>query len=462
MNIIARLAFSISMLLIATGDKGDIMIVKAKVKPDRSWKEYETRTIDQLPDFTPGAKPVAFSKFGGWLDRKTEATGFFYVREIDGRWWLVDPEGYLFIHVGVCAVRPGKTEANRTALKEKFGTKEKWAEATVDLLREYGFNGTGSWSDTELLRRVPHPPVYTAIWNFMSRFGSKKRMTRQLPGHAGYPKDSFPVFHPEFEQFCDERARELAAVKDDPYLLGHFSDNEMPLPDLKKYLSLDPNIPDLEHGYMAAKEWLAKRKGSEADIDDITDEDQEAWVEYVYSRYFEITTGAIRKCDPNHLCLGPRFHGRDRRSPGAWKAAGKYLDVIAINYYGVWTPDQETIGNWLEWSGKPFMVTEYYTKGMDSGYPNTTGAGWIVETQDDRGLFYQNYVLALLESKSCVGWHWFKYMDNDPADLSTDPSNRDSNKGIVTIRYEEYRPLLDRMKTLNRDVYRIIQYFDGE
>jgi hypothetical protein len=44
---------------------------------------------------------------------------------------------------------------------------------------------------------------------------------------------------------------------------------------------------------------------------------------------------------------------------------------------------------------------------------NITGAGWTVRTQKDRGRFYQNYTLGLLKQPGCVGWHWFKYMDND-------------------------------------------------
>jgi len=116
---------------------------------------------------------------------------------------------------------------------------------------------------------------------------------------------------------------------------------------------------------------------------------------------------------------------------------------------------------WVDWTGKPILITEWYVKGADAGLPNKTGAGWIVQTQNDRGLFYQNYTLALLQFKGCVGWHWFKYMDNDPEDKKVDPSNNDSNKGIVNIRFEPYLPLMERMKELNHRVYRVIDYFDG-
>ena len=92
---------------------------------------------------------------------------------------------------------------------------------------------------------------------------------------------------------------------------------------------------------------------------------------------------------------------------------------------------------------------------------NTSGAGWIVRTQKDRDLFYQNYNLALLESRNCVGWHYFKYQDNDPTAKGVDPSNIDANKGIVNNVYEVWKPMMEEMKTLNDNVYQLIAYFDS-
>jgi hypothetical protein len=171
-----------------------------------------------------------------------------------------------------------------------------------------------------------------------------------------------------------------------------------------------------------------------------------------------VTTEAIRKADPNHLVLGSRYFGAARNSPGMFRAAGRYLDVISFNYYGIWTPEESTMARWLEWSGKPFMVTEFYTKGVDAGLPNTTGAGWIVPTQKDRGVFYQNYCLGLLTSANCVGWHWFRYMDNDPGNPKAEPSNLDSNKGIVTTGFQIYPELAGLMQELNREAYPLREY----
>jgi hypothetical protein len=141
--------------------------------------------------------------------------------------------------------------------------------------------------------------------------------------------------------------------------------------------------------------------------------------------------------------------------------AGKYVDIMSVNYYYKWDPDPEQMAMWTQESGKPFMITEWYAKGQDSGMDNTSGAGWLVKTQKDRGRFYHNFSLGLMENKNCVGWHWFKYVDNDPNDTSVDPSNRDSNKGVVTYDYKPYTELLDEMKRLNENVYPLIDYFDN-
>ena len=100
-------------------------------------------------------------------------------------------------------------------------------------------------------------------------------------------------------------------------------------------------------------------------------------------------------------------------------------------------------------------------KGDDVGMANLTGAGWTVPTQADRGHFYQNFVLGLIEAGSCVGWHWFRYQDNDPGDTTADPSNLDSNKGIVNAAYRPYETLLAAMKRINEATYPLTEYLDA-
>ena len=147
------------------------------------------------------------------------------------------------------------------------------------------------------------------------------------------------------------------------------------------------------------------------------------------------------------------------------RACAYWCDVITANVYSQWTPSSDWIADVERWTDAPFMVTEWYAKGMDvaneqTGLTNKSGAGFTVRTQKDRGLFYQNYALKLMEAKNCVGFDWFKYLDNDPTDLSADLSNRDSNKGIYTIYHEEYTAVTDLMKVLNFNKYSLVQFFD--
>lgn len=136
--------------------------------------------------------------------------------------------------------------------------------------------------------------------------------------------------------------------------------------------------------------------------------------------------------------------------------------MVSVNYYNAWTPDPARLATWESESHKPILITEFYVKGEDSGMGNTGGAGWLVKSQRERGAFYENFTLGLLQSKVCVGWQWFKYIDNDPADTKTDPSNRDANKGLLNNRYEPYAPLQASMKAINERVYPLVDYFDGQ
>lgn len=450
----------------ANNSKPRCILVDVKSKPtDSNWKPFETRTLEQLYDFKPGQKSIKLCEYGGRTDKKFEAKGFFYPFKIKDRWWLIDPHGHPFVHVAIVGVYTGITEIGKKTSLEVFGSVEKWANFSTKLISDYGFNGTGGWSEAQYLRKSDRSLVYTLSWDFMGQFGTSKNLTYQDPGHLAYPNKCILVFHPDFEKFCDEYGKKLAETKGDPWLIGHFSDNELPIPSdlLDRSFGLDVNNPDLKYGYEAAKQWLEKRKGRKADLNDITDADRKDFIEYVYDRYYRITTSAIRKYDPNHLCIGARFNGKALECPEVFRAAGKYLDVISVNYYRAWTPDQKLMMMWYnESGGKPFMITEWYVKGADSGLANNSGAGWVVKTQIDRGRFYHNFVLGLMESKVCVGWHWFKYRDNDPNDTATDPSNRDSNKGIVDYKYNPYYPLLDEMKKLNENVYQLIDYFDSK
>lgn len=425
--------------------------------PGKSWKSMATRTLSELPEIPEDPEG---GRFGGMPISIGEGPGFFTTLKAKDRWWLVDPEGRLYIHKAVNSVKTISSDGAKEHLAKEFGSKDGWAAAACELLHDTGFNGTGSWSDERALDPGSNKLAYAKLWSFMAKYGRKRGGTYQKPGHTGYPKDCPFIFDPEFPEFCMEYASAMAETKDDPWLLGHFTDNEMPwrIDMLDNYLKL----PEDDPGYKAAAKFLAERHGSDFSKRDIVEDDREDFLALAVDTYYRAVCPAIRHHDPNHLILGTRFHGRALKIPRLFEAAGKHLDVVSVNYYHAWTPDPELLATWSEKSGKPIIITEWYAKGMDSGLGNTSGAGWLVKTQRDRAAFYQNFTLGLLESRVCVGWHWFRYSDNDPTERGVDPSNLDANKGIVTNRYDPYRVLLDHMREINMRTLGIIRHFDGE
>ena len=429
---------------------------------DMPWQFYETCTIKEIEGFKPNTKKVPNAAYGSDVSQKFNATGFFRTEKQGNRWWVIDPMGYRNIQVVINSLRPGKSEKNEMEFAKRFGNGKKWINATADSLKSYGFNGSGSWSEDQLIQEynttAKLPLSFTPNLNFMSGYGKERGGTVQLPGNTGYPNQCIFVFDAEFETYCEKRAQEIAKYSTDKNLFGYFSDNEMPLglENLEGYLKLENK---LDQGYLFASKWL-EQKG--ITIDKITDKDKAEFAGIVAEKYFSIVSKAIKKYDPNHMYLGSRLHGGAKKVDSIIAAAGKYCDIIAINYYGSWSPDAVMIDMWDRVGKKPFIVTEFYTKGMDSGLSNKAGAGFTVRTQKDRGLAYQNFCLSLLASKSCVGWHYFRYQDNDPTSKKVDPSNTDANKGLVNNSFQYYKPLMKLMKELNDNKYNLVSFLESE
>ena len=73
--------------------------VKSLEDLEKQWREEEAEEVS--------TERFQYSRFGGYLNSQVEATGFFRTEQIDGKWWFVDPEGHLFLSLGVDCVSPG-------------------------------------------------------------------------------------------------------------------------------------------------------------------------------------------------------------------------------------------------------------------------------------------------------------------------------------------------------------------
>lgn len=441
--------------------------VQAKRSNDSSYVSYPTRVLESLPDYVISGNDANLSQFDGSLDLPIqEATGYYHTQQVGSRWWIIDPEGHPMLNAAVVTVRQPGTDAEWAGLQQRFGTLEQWGRETTDILRnQLHFNGVGAWSTTEYLDMADQPLSSANLLYFLATYMGELGLQVTGGGSTVFSGGAFNVFDPDFVTFCDSYAQENVAPKrDSQTVLGWMSDNELPgsLSMLDDMLALDPSDPLNAYSYAAAWTFVKRYTGKEnPTFADISLNMREDFRDYVYDRYFQVVSSAIRKYDPNHMYLGCRFYTPTIDSRGCWSAAGRYCDAISVNYYYTWTPNTQQMRNWYLWSGKPFIATEWYAMGYDSGLVCSSGAGFRVDTQRERGVFYQNFILKLLEAQNCVGFHWFQYQDNDPTATNRDSSNIDGNKGIVNTAFQLYTPLVTEMAELNRNLYRLVQYFDS-
>ena len=414
--------------------------VKTGSKINYPWCLRKVTDIHSLVDYTPENKIIKLSQYGGDIRRNVGGTGFFRVQSLNGRWFLIDPTGHPYISAGFNSV---KVKGNNE-------------EYIIHTLRDTGTSTIGCWSDYEKLRKVQEPLSYSVSLGFINGFmqSQPKKENHGNGWKRRYPNLTISVFHPDFENFADKYAREkIGILKDDPYCIGYFSDNELPFlfDALDRYLEL----PEDDYGHLAAKQWLEENGIAHRNM--ISHNDRMKFLGYMADRYYSVCNRYIKKYDPNHLYLGSRLHGYDNSllrsttSMPVFKSAGKYADIISINLYGTIGLNPAELNRFSDWAGKPIYITEFYAKGMDSGLDNNEGAGHIVPTQEDRGIFYQNFTLLLLQSKSCVGWDWHRFIDPES-----------SNKGLVDKDYKVYRQFQSKVKELNEQKYSLADFFQAK
>ncbi|MBQ4109665.1 MAG: hypothetical protein IJC74_02160 [Clostridia bacterium] len=436
-----------------------------------SYLSFATRGIDDLSGFTPLTSLSNRDDFGGNSNKSYTATGKYYItKNENGRSVFVDPDGNEFYGIGISNVSQGSTANELNGIYSKYpslGNEEalnQWGADTADELKnQLGFTESG-WSSYNKLTassdRTKNLGQIITV-NLLSNYLKKKvqedpSLKLSADGNAlSCGSNILYVFERDFESYCETYMSSLKkSLPNEKYILGFASDNELPgiHKMLDAYLALDNTIAINKIPYEVACKWYANYMGtSNIDTSGITDIMRESFKEFVYDRYYKVVSKSIRKYFPDTLYFGVRNKYSSYESSGIMKATGRYCDVISINYYRVWTPESYTLTEIAEWSGKPFMITEFYAKGEDTGFGNTDGWGWTCKTQKDRAAFYQNYALKLLECKDCVGFNWFKYRDDD-----------DSNKGLYDMNLNIYSDLADGIKEITYNVYELMDYFDEE
>ena len=386
-------------------------------------------------------------------------SGYYRVESRGGVWWLIDPLGVPTLSIGVDNVVYAGDRIRGTgpspylqAVEQLYPDRSAWDRRALDRLRAWGFNTLGAWSDAEL-SDLQAP--YTIILDFAAASGADWL--------RGKPVD---VYDPRFEATAREIARREATPREhDPMLIGYFSDNELWWgPDwrrldtmLASYLSLPAGAP----GRKRAVEFLQARYGTAQRLSRawhvaVRDfarvppraatrayrADADAFLELVASRYFTVSARAIRAADRHHLYLGARFAGLP---PDPVLRASWQVDVVSVNVYS--RDPRPAVARVFALSGRPVLVSEFSFRALDSGFPNTVGAGPWVFSQWSRARAYERYVLRLESLPGAIGYHWFRWAD-EPREGRADGEN--SNYGLVSLTDTPYTEFVAAITAANR------------
>lgn len=456
-------------------------------------------------------KPMATDQWGGLPGSKEKlglaATGFFHTEKKGERWILVDPDGNAFFHLGVCTFgfAPGEDATyvkERQAIYEwlppttgdyaaawhpekywhdqafsffaanlirKYGpdylaSKDRHLGVLVDRVRAFGFNSIGAFSgDSPAFaeKRIPR----------MAHCGIKP----ELPGIRGV-SDPFDA---ESLRTTDEAwAKSVAAKADDPLIIGYFFANEQAFEDLPrgvpqlkgKHAAKRRLVEELQKKYATIADFNQAWKVQVADFAALADTalpvqtpaafaDMKAYTELFLDTYFRTMTELFRKHDKNHLMVGNRWQPGTANSEALCRAAGKYMDVISLNYYCVGV-DKGFVGRLHQWTGdKPMMWSEfYYTSAAES---NCAGGGGDMATQKGRGQAYRQYVEQAASLGYVVGIEWFTLVDQAVTGRWFEKMTGErNNTGLFNVADRPYQDLVAEMAVAHRNLYGV--WLDGQ
>ncbi|MEI7534980.1 MAG: hypothetical protein WCK57_11480 [Verrucomicrobiae bacterium] len=102
----AGVAVAFAMLTVSLSAQSSAHPVEAAVKPGQPWRAYPTCTLADLPAAATNQIDPPVTSYGELAGQKVKATGFFHAAQLGDRWWLVDPEGGLFLNKAVVSVAP--------------------------------------------------------------------------------------------------------------------------------------------------------------------------------------------------------------------------------------------------------------------------------------------------------------------------------------------------------------------
>ena len=433
---------------------------------------------------------------------KLKKTGFFHVEKIkDAKRGelpvLVDPEGNLWFQLGLCSMGGGgdsftfvqnRTEpfdalpaqgefpnayidngtsasfyiANWTRKHGRAWNAEDFTAQTIDRVKKLGFNSSGAFSaGTNVERDLRFPRVGWV------NFGGI---------------DAIPDTHGIMDPFASNAAEQLdknlagqAGDNTDPLIVGHFLGNEQGFENIPKIVpGLDSKsgakrrlVQMLREKYRDINKFNAawETKPAAKSFDELADaklfvttkaasQDMTVFFDELLDTYFKLIATAYRKHIPNHLLLGSRWLTSTANSDAVCRAAGRYLDVISVNYY-TYILEADFLKRIHALSGgRPILLSEWHYGATNQGL---SGGARQVKDQRERGMAYRNYVEQAASLGFVVGQEWFSYLDQPLTGRWFERENGEKgNIGLVNVADRPYKEFLAEVAKTNAGIYDVL------
>jgi hypothetical protein len=406
--------------------------------------------------------PVDHSTFGGWKNGpKQKATGHFRTEKINGKWWMVDPEGYLWWSHGVVRVTPSSAITPLDGRKNYFeylpeqgspfakfytthdqllypyyvkrNIKETYDFSSSNCFRKYGEDYYDIYAD------LAHKRLKSWGLNTIANSSDKQIcLMDRTPYTDRFELKSKPIggsydgwwpFRDPFDSSFRADVRRLMAEHktemDDPWCFGFFVDNELSWgepTDLatwtlespadqaakiefqkqmqKKYGVIDKLNAQWGTNYTNWTNFLTTTQRPEGN--GATD-DLKEFTLVIAEAYFKNIRDEFKAAAPNKLYMGCRFAGRGPEF--AVNVAAKYCDIVSYNIYA-YTLDDFKLPEGID---KPVMIGEFHFGALDRGMFHPGQRKTV--NQSERGQAYATYVISALRHPNIVGTHWHQFSD---------------------------------------------------
>ena len=424
-----------------------------------------SRTISGMNGLEKLSEDSARDAWGGFNGvpptrvTSSNPAGFWRTGYYGGKKVFVDPDGNVAFLSGFNFVCPDMNIDNYGApvanyYNAKFASLDEWARWCAPRIADMAFNFyCHSPRRIKYYDNMPAPgiSITPSVREILRQGNGTHRLSqcenlfllrtfywdyRSVSGKSFDPKvqsEFTLMFDPDYLASIRETAGYGAGLfRDDPAFIGWYFDNELPFVDvttsypipitLKGFLDLatDPADADYFRCNVPARQWAQDWMQAQYGTQTYSSSMEKPFLAAVADYYFKTASEAIRAADPNHLVLGCRIHADAKETREVMEACARYCDAVSFNFYAYWDinhfPAFQSYPAWL--GDKPCLVSEFYTKDSTlkapdgTLYKNGEGAGWIVDSQSDRGIFYQNNIIRFIEDDQIAGCHWFNWTDD--------------------------------------------------